>query len=350
MTALARPNALTLVFASASLAKRVTVIDGVVTRTDDPPWPGIVRFETVEIRSPDDLLDVLSTAADQDPAPCVVRADPLAEYGRRAIYDDREKGPAGMRIMPRAWVGYDIEKVPAGGIDPLHEPERAVAKARRCLAPPHHDATVVWQITASAGKRANELRLRLWFLLDRPMLGRQIQTWCRPGIDEKWLDPCTLRNEVLPHFIAVSLVGNSPDPCPQRWGLIRGARDQVQVPDSALVLPTRSRSDVIDLGGDLDALAERYGDDLEARRLAAVACIRKEIDAVKNAEEGARHPRYLQAAATIEGICAFWRIDLDKPRQLLEAAYLETLSAEEARKRERGSTKGVWDWLDGRAS
>ena len=183
MTASAKAYALTLVSADCSLAKRVTVVDGVVTKTDDPLWPRLVAFETIQLATIDDLLDVLSGAAGDNPASCVVRAEPLADMGRRAIYDDPEKGPAGLRIMPRAWVGYDIEKVPSGGIDPLHEPDRAVAKARCCLPPPHHDTTVVWQITASAGKRQEELRLRLWFLLDRPLLGRQVEAWCRPGID-----------------------------------------------------------------------------------------------------------------------------------------------------------------------
>jgi hypothetical protein len=127
----------------------------VVTRTDDPLWPRIVAFETVEVHSPDDLLDVLSGAADRDPAPCVVRAAPLADIGRRAINDDAEAGPAGMRVTPRSWVGYDIEKVPAGGIDPLREPEWAVAKARQCLPPEHHDTTVVRSPRAPASAQTS---------------------------------------------------------------------------------------------------------------------------------------------------------------------------------------------------
>jgi hypothetical protein len=348
MSALARPNALTLAHADISLAKHITVIDGVVTRTDDPPWPRILTFETVEVRSPDDLLDVLRSAADQNPAPCVVRGEPLTEFGRSAIYDDPKEGPAGLRIMPRTWVGYDIEKVPAGGIDPLHEPERAVAKVRRCLAPPHHDASVVWQLTASAGKRANELRLRLWFLLDHPMRGRQVEAWCKPGIDSRWLDPCTLRNEVLPHFIGVKIVGTSPDPCPCRWGLIRGERNAVALPDSVLALPERMADGAaLDLGGDLAVLEERYGLRLDERRQAAVARIKDEIRAVRAAGDG--HRTYLHAAATIEGLCEFWCIPIAKPRELVEAAYLSTLKPDEARKRERGSTKGVWRWLGRRA-
>ena len=294
---------------------------------------------------------MLIEVADRDPAPCVVRAEPLAEMGRRAIYDDDEKGPAGMRVVPRRWTGFDLENVPARGIDPLNEPERAVAWARRCLPPQTRDVTVTWQITASAGKRPDELRLRLWFLLERPMLGRQNETWCKPGIESRWLDPVTLRNEVIPHFLAVAIVGNSPDPCPVRWGLIRGERDLVPVPDSALVLPeARDGVEVPLEGGNLEALVKRYGYRLEARRRAAVVEIKAEIAAVRAAGHGARHPTYLRAAARITALCEFWCLPLDRARELLEAAYLSTLTPDEARKRERGSTKGVWSWLDRRVA
>ena len=343
-------NALAIVTAAGSLAKHITVIDGGVTRANDPFWPRIVTFETVVVDTPDDLLDVLSGAAEYDPAPCVVRAEPLADMGRRAIYDDPEKGPAGMRLVTRAWAGYDIEKVPADGIDPLHEPERAVAKVRRCLPPQHHDTTVVWQITASAGKRLAELRLRLWFLFDKPLLGRQVGAWCKPGIDSGWLDPCTLRNEVLPHFIGVKVVGDSLDPCPQRWGIIHGERDRVPVSDSIASAPhyqsyTPGRGSTLK-GGNLDDLRAFYGPRLEERQREAVAQIRAEIEATQAASTGARHPSYLRAAATIVGLCRYWCIPVDRPRDLLIEAYLSTLTPDEARRRDRGSIQGVWSWLD----
>jgi hypothetical protein len=339
---------LTLASADISLAKRAVVLDGVVIRTDDPPWPRILTFESVEVDTPGDLFDILCDAARRDPAPCVVRAEPLAEIGRRAIYDDRELGPAGLRVTPRTWVGYDLEKIPAGDIDPLCEAERAVAKARRCLHPTHHDTTVVWQITASAGKRPNELRLRLWFLLERPMLGRQIEAWCKPGIDYGWLDPVTLR-EVTPHFLAVRIVGHSPDPCPQRWGMVHGEHDRVPVPNGALVLPSRpSNDDILEPGGNFETLRARFGPHLAERRLAAVSKIKAEIEAVRGSASGARHPTYLRAAARVTALCEFWALPLDKARARLEEAYLETLTPDEARKRERGSTKGCWSWLSRR--
>jgi hypothetical protein len=345
----ASPNALTLVSAGTSLAKRVIVVAGGVTRAEDPDWPRIVSFATVEIASTNDLLDVLSAAAEEIPVPCVVRAAPLADLGRRALYDDAEKGPAGLQLAPRCWVGYDTDHVPADGIDPLLEPERAVAQARQCLPPEHHDASVVWQITASAGKRDDELRLRLWFRLDHPMLGRQLERWCQPGIAAGWLDPCTLRNEVLPHFIAVSIAAGAPDPCPQRWGLIRGDRDAVTVPDHAVREPVRraahfssfSSATLADRGAELQARCRNLGD----RRRDVVRLIHDEIERVRASGKGARHPTYLRAAARIHGLCQFWAIPLDQPRDLLEAAYRETLTAYEARQRDHGSIRGVWAWL-----
>jgi hypothetical protein len=181
------------------------------------------------------------------------------------------------------------------------------------------------------------------------MLGRQVEAWNKPGFDARWLDPCTLRNEVLPHFIAVQVVGNSPDPCPRRWGLVRGDRDRVPVPDSALVLPQRPCGE-IPHGGNLEELMLRYGPRLNARRQAAVEEIKAEIAAVGAAGEGARHPTYMRAAARIAGICEHWCIPLDRPRQLLEQAYLETLTPDEARRRDRGSTRGVWSWLARRSA
>ena len=95
----------------ASLTKIVTVVDGVVCSTREPNWPSRFRFSCYRVTSPDDLYGVLSQAAALDPAPCVLRAEPRAETGRRAIYDS-DNGPAGMFTVPRAWVGFDFEKVP----------------------------------------------------------------------------------------------------------------------------------------------------------------------------------------------------------------------------------------------
>jgi hypothetical protein len=347
MSAPSRANVLTLVSAPVSLAKKVVVVNGTVCRTDDPRWPRIYGFTCAEVDGLDDLYDMLTVASRERPAPCIVRAEPHAEVGRRALYDDAEKGPAGMFAIPRAWTCYDIEKVPADGIDPMYEPLRVVAKARQCLPPEHHDTSAIWQLSANAGRHRDQLRCHLWFLFDRPLLGRQIETWCQPGIASGWLDPCTLRNEICPHFLAVDVEGDAADPCPQRWGLIRGDRERVPVPEhvtevakSATCRPYHGPE-----GGNLNELKRWYGPRFDLRRHEAVGRIRTLIEGVKASATGARHPTYCRAAASIAGICKYWCIKIEEPRKLLEAAYLETLTPDEARKRARGSTQGVWDWI-----
>ena len=228
-----RSRVMTLVTAGCSLAKRATAIDGVVCSTADPFWPRYHAFIPVEITDPEDLLKVLSTAAEERIAPCVVRAEPKAETGRRAIYDDPVTGPAGMFAVPRAWVGIDIEKVPnKAGLDPLRDGAAIAAYVQRCLPQPFRRSTVVWQITASAGKRLDELRCRLWYLLEKPLDGKQLEEWCKPGIKLGWIDPCTLTNVVLPHFLAVQIEGDQADPCLQRWGIVHGEYDSRSGPRS----------------------------------------------------------------------------------------------------------------------
>jgi hypothetical protein len=342
------PLALTFASCGTSLAKTVHVREGKVIRTDDPAWPRVFSFETIEAFDSGEFLEVLADAARREPAPCILRAAPICDVGRRAIYDDAELGPAALRIVPRAWAGYDCDRVPAGDIDPLLEPERAVAKARQCLPPQHHDATVVWQLTASAGKRPDELRVRLWFLLERPLLGRQLAAWCRPAIEAHWLDPVTLTNEAVPHFAAVRVIGG-PDPAPCRWGMITGERNRVPVPDHVLAMPERRYDGLdTDLAGDVAALKARLGPRFEQCRREAIHRIRQEVEAVRAAGAGSRHPAYMRAAARIRAICAYWDLPLDQARAKLEKAYLATLTPDEARKRDRGSTKGVWSWLERR--
>ena len=159
--------------------------------------------------------------------------------------------------------------------------------------------------------------------------------------------PLHAHNEVLPHFIAVEVRGNSPDH-PQRWGLIRGERDAVPVPDSVLVLPERASDDaMLEIGGNLDALARRYGPDLDQLRRAAVEEIKEEIEHVREAGRGAR-PSPTCMLRRGSRACARPGASRSTSRRSSSSAPIIDLTPDEAR-RERGSTRGVWSWLDRRA-
>ena len=180
-----------------------------------------------------------------------------------------------------------------------------------------------------------------------PLLGRQLARWCARAVAAQWLDPSTLKNEVLPHFIAVDVSGGA-DPCPQRWGIIRGTRDTVPTADAPKDPYTLPGDHPIHTAGNLLALENKYGGLLDQHRRIAVRKIRDEIERVRMATEGNRHPTYKEAQARVDGLCRYWAMPLDLARAKLEEAYLATLTPDEARKRHRGSTKGVPDWLDRR--
>ncbi len=221
------------------------------------------------------------------------------------------------------------------------------------LPPPFRAATVVWQLTASAGKRLDALYMRLWYWLSRPMTGGELTAWCHPAIEAKWLDPVTCR-DVQPIYVAVRIVPEgAPDPCPRRWGIVRGEVGTVAAP---VVVPGvapdhAGRSKHLDvIGGDARALAARYGNSLPGKRVQAVDKIKASIERMRAAADGARHPTWCSEYARVLGVCEFWCVDPERPLELLQEAYLETLAPHEVAKRQRGSIEGVPAWFDGRES
>ena len=73
----------------------------------------------------------------------------------------------------------------------------------------------------------------MWFVLSRPLLGREVEAWCA-GVP---LDASTLR-AVEPIYTARPVFEGVRDPVPVRFHLLEGLEDAVPVPD---VLPRRLR-------------------------------------------------------------------------------------------------------------
>lgn len=232
----------------AVLAKRITVEGGTITGSDPAPQLTRYAFREASFTRLDELLNVLEDGARR--GEIAVRGKPRAPIGRRAIYDDAAKGPAGLDVVPRRWVAFDWDGLPLDPIpaepaadeiaddsgewhawaeaDPLLDAEIGARHALRRLPPPFRGVSCVWQASASAGYKPG-FRLRTWHILDHPVTGREAKTWLRPAIERALVDPVTLV-EVQPHFLAVRVVGG-PDPCPRRFGVLCLARDVVPVPD-----------------------------------------------------------------------------------------------------------------------
>jgi hypothetical protein len=251
---------------------RVLATKRVVARADAPPeivGYGRAKHFAVRAVSLPDLAAVHAFLLEQDrrPREFAVRAAPVegTDPGRvrRTLHPDPETGEAPcFRDVPRTWAALDFDSVPAPfGLDPAREPVEAGLHLRDLLPEPFADAGCVVQATSGCGFKPG-LRYRLWFVLSRPLLGREVAAWCAGP----WLDLATLY-PVEPIYTARPLVSGTADPVPRRVTLLPGLEDTVQVPAAlpgregrpcALgrggALAARGLDGWLDLAGDGDGL------------------------------------------------------------------------------------------------
>ena len=344
------------------LAKTIVVRGAEIVDARPAPNAFLFAFREVEIGNVDDLGAALEEAAQR--GEIAVRSKPKGPTGRRAIYDDPEKGPAGLEAVPRRWVAFDwdglpltpipVELVPEGiaadeaepvnwlQADPLLDAEIGARHALRRLPPPFREVACFWQISASAGFKPG-FRLRTWHWLDHPTTGAELKTWLAPAINRGLVDPVTLV-EAQPHYLAVHVVGG-PDPCPRRFGLLRGAHDEVPVPDIAGIKRRQEQREREEWAKRTWPFPQRRG--AQTPTTYAQDRIDQCIDAVRRA--GARHPTYKTEAARAKAICDRHGLDWARVRPALIEAYELTLTRAEVRARRKFSTEGVMSWLEGRA-
>jgi hypothetical protein len=361
-------TASTITFASAArhnarLAKIVHVHDGRIVRVEPAPQAGQHRFRLVQVDGLEPLMAAVRDAASR--GEIAVRGQPVAPVGRRAIHPDAEKGPPGLEVVPRRWVGFDWDKVPIRPCqpepaepwladdpaeswnwalpDPLLDPELGASECLRRLPPAFRDTSCGWQVSASAGFKP-DWRLRTWHWLSQPCTGAELKTWLKPAIDRNLVDDVTLV-EAQPHYLAVTVLGG-PDPCPQRFGVLQQAGGEViAVPDIAAIARRQQQRD----RAEHERARPRYqpapaapaGDGPEAR---LQAC----LDTIRGAADGTKHKVYYHEAARARAICDRYDFDWQPWRQRLMEAYEATLPAGEADRRRKNSIEGVMDWLDRR--
>jgi hypothetical protein len=342
----------TITFARAvvppvSLAKVIMVRDGSIVDVKPSRNAAIFEFDEASVYDLHSLGSAIRAAAGR--GDIAIRATPKARRGRRAIYDDPEKGPAGLKVAPRKWAAFDWDRIPPEeDADPLRDAEIGVRLALRRLPPAFRDVSCFWQISASAGFKPG-FRLRTWHWLDHPTTGSELKIWLAPAIKRGLVDPATLV-EAQPHYLAVRVVGG-PDPCPRRVGILRLAREEVPLPD---IEGIRRRQEQRERDQQRAAQQpERHAQgrfDPEHARDDGQRRINECLAAIRSASEGARHPTYTREAARAKALCEGYGIEWGPVRTSLMEAYESTLTATEVRQRKRSSTEGVVTWLEARSS
>jgi hypothetical protein len=319
----------------------------------------IWAFEQIAVDGLASLAQAVQTAA-ADPYAVIVRAEPLAPIGRRAMYDEPDYGEhaaPGLKPVPRRWVGFDCDNIQDANTvedDPAEQanwdrppalfmPWVGAEIARKRLPPEFRTVRCLWQVTGSAGFKPG-YRLRLWHWLDQPTTGEELQTWIRPAIERNLIDPATLR-ECQEHFIGVKVVGGR-DPCPARYGFLDGATDTVKVPDIAGIKRRQDEAERKERQQQQPKTATKItGPELAQRRIAD--CINK----LKAARDGTKHLVYVDQCAAAKYICDEFKLDCwPQVRRDLAAVYEASLPAGEADRRRRGSIEGVPNWVERRAS
>ena len=353
------------------LAKVVRVDNGTIRGVEPAPKAYLFEFEEIQIRDLASLGEAVMAAA-RDPYAIAVRGRPKARQGRRAIYDDPEKGPAGLETTQRRWIAFDWDGLPLTGQsapeppevvddpaefcnwslpDPLLDPEVGVWLAFRRLPPPFRAVSCFWQISASAGFMPG-FRLRTWHWLDRPLTGDQVKTWLAPAIRRGLVDPVTLV-EAQPHYLGVRLVGG-PDPAPRRLGFLWLEVHTVLTPNVDAMRDRHTRKERTarntryrlsgarpSLRGGCSQCGDRAQEDARRRIDGCLEAIRRAL---------ARHTTYKAEAARAFALCERYGLEWRPVRAALKAAYLSTLTPAEARERARYSVEGVLRWLERRAA
>jgi predicted P-loop ATPase len=175
----------------------------------------VVRFKRLR-----DLVSVLQLLA-AEPNQCVIRGQlrrdaPTPLRRRKSHFDDK----------PVSWVMLDIDslRLPKHLRSVPYTAEHA-AFAASSLPAEFSGVSCVWQASASAGVDARQLKMHLWFVLDRPLTAAQLRVWLRGAA----IDHSTLKS-TQPHYTAAPLGADSVY-VGERVGLMRGALKRVPVPD-----------------------------------------------------------------------------------------------------------------------
>ncbi|MBM4199822.1 MAG: hypothetical protein FJ189_00865, partial [Gammaproteobacteria bacterium] len=178
-----------------------------------------------------DALAAFLTELSTDPTACLVTGEPcgsipLAAPARRR--KNAEPGiPATLAECAAPWLPIDLDGIPiTGRLDPL-DPEPAIAEVVAMLGEPFASASYGWQLTAQAAPFADQLRLRLYFLLDRAITNEDRRRWAlglNAHVGIKLTDPA-IYSAAQPIYTAAPLFAHGKDPFPGRCGVVYGEEE-----------------------------------------------------------------------------------------------------------------------------
>jgi hypothetical protein len=239
--------------------------------------------ESLAIADLNALRDLIATLLD-DPHACIVRGallDPThTKHIRRLLHGEH----ATLREEPRRWVAIDCEGVQRPDHIPATDVGRCARHVISNLPAAFHHARCIVQASASHGRKP-DIRLRLWYWLDRPVSGDELKHWFAgtAGVDPSIFSPAFITYTARPIFL-----DGASDPCPQRLAELPGAACVAVPSPHALAQPKAVARPPVAISGPVpEGLSSKF--------------INAVLDRVRNSE-GANHRTLFNSARSLGGI------------------------------------------------
>lgn len=175
------------------------------------------------------------------PRAFLIRGLPLPHVRRDKWHRRLKHGPDAAYRSPddgHSWFMLDIDKqaLPEGFLLIPATVEAAIEHIISLLPPEFGNVSYYWQLSASAGiYDSTRISTHLFFWSHRKITDTELKRWgahVNQHRGSKLID-CALFNDVQPHFIAKPIFVACEDPFATRSGLVRKARDSVEmvIPD-----------------------------------------------------------------------------------------------------------------------
>lgn len=135
--------------------------------------------------------------------------------------------PHHIRNVDREWVALDVDNAPPIPDDINIFDPVAVSRfvIESCLPPEFQVADYTVEFTGQHGMKGRNARLRLFFLLDRPVTNNELKAFvgdCKRRVGEAVFD-ATLFDASHIHYICPPIFKGMADPVPERRALVKGA-------------------------------------------------------------------------------------------------------------------------------
>ena len=202
------------------------------------------EFHTIDEAAPE-LIKIIqhSGCALVSGAPIITDETPLDEKVRRLKHNTTDKAtgesyPATLIEQATPFLPIDIDEFVVPGLDVLGNPERAVEAVVTALGPEFEDVSYFWQFTGSQQLTGDQIKLRLFFICDKPHSNDEYKRWALSLQDRAVEVDASIYQAAALILTAPPLLYHDgkliADPLPKRYGLILGERDFVElgVPDA----------------------------------------------------------------------------------------------------------------------